>query len=187
MDYCLHLFYYSHNISADRSPGLNFRSHLLVTFRTLLEWTGIFIVKPGGTSLRYRHLHRNVRWFIIHANFWFSFSNCLHWYIVSGPYWLAISCLNFYDETLWFLSLSIFRLLSSSLLWFSQCFGRYVLMEITIKMKTIVRKPLMIKIFALFVQLFLKNSSFLLTVLSNTNNFQICLFENYSYTGPEQW
>ena len=44
-------------------------------------------------------------------------------------------CLNFWDEACWFLSLRFFGLLSSSLLLF---------VEITIKMKTIVRKPLMI-------------------------------------------
>ena len=36
------------------------------------------------------------------------------------------SCLNFWDETWWFLSLRVFRLLSSSLLLFPQGFGRYV-------------------------------------------------------------
>ena len=38
-----------------------------------------------------------------------------------------ISCLNFSDETGWFLSLGVFGLLSSSLLLFPQHFGRYVL------------------------------------------------------------
>ena len=37
------------------------------------------------------------------------------------------SCLNFWDETCWFLLLRFFGLLSSSLLLFPQCFGRYVL------------------------------------------------------------
>ena len=37
------------------------------------------------------------------------------------------SCLNFWDEACWFLSLRFFGLLSSSLLLFPQCFGRYVL------------------------------------------------------------
>ena len=37
-----------------------------------------------------------------------------------------VSCLNFWDEA-WFLSLRVFRLLSSSLLLFPQRFGRYVL------------------------------------------------------------
>ena len=53
-----------------------------------------------------------------------------------------------------FLSLRVFELLSLSLLLFSQRFGRYVLrpsssrnvVEITIKMKITVRKPLVIKI-----------------------------------------
>ena len=61
------------------------------------------------------HLHKNVRWFVILANFWFSFSNCFHWYIVSGPSRLDINCLNFWNEAWWFSSLSFFRLLSSSL------------------------------------------------------------------------
>ena len=60
----------------------------------------------------------NVKLAFIHANFWFSFSNCFHWYIVSGPYRLDISCLNFWDEAWWFLSLRVFGLLSSSLLLF---------------------------------------------------------------------
>ena len=38
-----------------------------------------------------------------------------------------LSCLNFWDEACWFLSLRFFRLLSSSLLLFPQHFGRYVL------------------------------------------------------------
>ena len=92
---------------------INSCSNLFVTFCTLLEWTGIFIVKPGGTSLRSQHLHRNVRWFVILANFWVSFSNCFHWYIVSGPYQLDISCLNFWDKACWFLLLRVFGLLSS--------------------------------------------------------------------------
>ena len=36
------------------------------------------------------------------------------------------SCLNFWDESGWFLSLRVFGLLSSSLLLFPQRFGRYV-------------------------------------------------------------
>ena len=50
----------------------------------------------------------------------------------------SISCLNFWDKACLFLWLRVFRLLSSSLLLFP--------VEITIKMKTIIRKPLMIKI-----------------------------------------
>ena len=42
------------------------------------------------------------------------------------PY-VDISCLNFWDETWWFLSLRVFGLLSSSLLLFRQRFGQYVL------------------------------------------------------------
>ena len=38
-----------------------------------------------------------------------------------------LSCLNFWDEAWWFLSLRVFGLLSSSLLFFPQRFGRYVL------------------------------------------------------------
>ena len=86
---------------------INSSFNLFVTFCALLEWTGIFIVEPGGTSLRFRHLHRNARWFVIRANFWFSFSNCFHSYIVSGSYRLDISCLNFWDEAGWFLSLGV--------------------------------------------------------------------------------
>ena len=60
-----------------------------------------------------------------------------------------------WDEA-WFLTLRVFGLLSSSLLLFSQSFGRYVLRpssgEITIKMKTIIRKPLMIKIMKLHLK-----------------------------------
>ena len=40
---------------------------------------------------------------------------------------LYVSCLNFWDEACWFLSLRVFGLLSSSLLLFPQRFGRYVL------------------------------------------------------------
>ncbi len=40
---------------------------------------------------------------------------------------VQVSCLNFWDEVCWFLSLKVFRLLSSSLLLFPQPFGRYVL------------------------------------------------------------
>ena len=65
-------------------------SNLFVTFRALLELTGIFNVKPGGTSLRSRHLYRNVRWFVIRANFWFSVSNRFHSCIVSCSYRLDI-------------------------------------------------------------------------------------------------
>ena len=104
-----------------------------------------------------------------------------------------VSCLNFWDEACWFLSLRVFGPLSSSLMLFSQRFSRYVLrpssgvcrtrepsrnfelcpllnrssvkvpeldihlkkagghigwniVEITIQTKTIVRKPLIIKI-----------------------------------------
>ena len=39
----------------------------------------------------------------------------------------CFSCLNFWDEAYWFLSLRVFGLLSSSLLLFPQRFGRYVL------------------------------------------------------------
>ena len=39
----------------------------------------------------------------------------------------AISCLNFWDEAWWYLSLRIFGLLFSSLFLFPQRFGRYVL------------------------------------------------------------
>ena len=40
---------------------------------------------------------------------------------------VEISCLNFWDEACWFLSLMFFGLLSSSLLLFPQHFGWYVL------------------------------------------------------------
>ena len=39
----------------------------------------------------------------------------------------VFSCVNFWDEAWWFLSLRVFGLLLSSLLLFPQCFGRYVL------------------------------------------------------------
>ena len=42
-------------------------------------------------------------------------------------YFIFLSCVNFWDEAWWFLSLTVFGLLSSSLLLFPQCFGRYVL------------------------------------------------------------
>ena len=45
----------------------------------------------------------------------------------SGQPSLVISCLNFWDEAWWFLSLMVFGLLSSFLLLFLQSFGRYVL------------------------------------------------------------
>ena len=44
----------------------------------------------------------------------------------SLEYLFKISSLNFWDKAWWFLSLRVFGLLSSSLL-FPQCFGRYVL------------------------------------------------------------
>ena len=40
----------------------------------------------------------------------------------------GFSCLNFWDEAWWFLSLRVFGLLSSSLLLFPQRFSRYVLL-----------------------------------------------------------
>ena len=40
--------------------------------------------------------------------------------------WFIFGCQNFWNEAWWFLSLRVFRLLSSSLLLFPQCFGRYV-------------------------------------------------------------
>ena len=40
---------------------------------------------------------------------------------------ITISCLNFWDEAWWFLSLRVFGLLPSSLLLFPERFGRYVL------------------------------------------------------------
>ena len=45
----------------------------------------------------------------------------------SGSRLILIICLNFWDEAWWFLSLRVFRLLSSSLLLFPQYFSRYVL------------------------------------------------------------
>ena len=50
-------------------------------------------------------------------------------FVVSAKSWMTeiINCLNFWDEAWWLLSLRVFRLLSSSLLLFSQHFGRYVL------------------------------------------------------------
>ena len=52
---------------------------------------------------------------------------CLHWCIVSGPYRMDISCLNFWEEAWWCLSLMVSGLLSSSLLLFPQRFHWYVL------------------------------------------------------------
>ena len=59
---------------------------------------------------------------------------CYNWSLVSGnsdkKFYLApskLSCLNFWDEACWFLSLSVFGLLPSSLLLFPQCFSHYVL------------------------------------------------------------
>ena len=46
---------------------------------------------------------------------------------MGGEKCLKTSCLNFWDEARWVLSLRVFRLLSSSLLLFLQRFGRYVL------------------------------------------------------------
>ena len=65
---------------------------LFVTCCTLLELTGSFNVRPGGTSLGSQHLYRNVRWFIIYAKFWFSLSNCFHWCTILGQYQLDIIC-----------------------------------------------------------------------------------------------
>ena len=48
-----------------------------------------------------------------------------HLKILSTNY--ALCCLNFWDEAWWFLSLRVFRLLSSSLLLFPQHFSLYVL------------------------------------------------------------
>ena len=50
------------------------RSNLFVTFCTLQELTGIFHVKLGGTSLKSRHLYRNLSQLVICANSWFSHS-----------------------------------------------------------------------------------------------------------------
>ena len=58
---------------------------LFATLYGLRELTGSFNVKPRGNSLRFWYLYRNVRWFVIHANFWFSLCNCFHWCIISGP------------------------------------------------------------------------------------------------------
>ena len=52
---------------------------------------------------------------------------CLVWLVWVWFYGTTIICLNFWDEVWWFLSLRVFRLLSSSLLFYSQCFGQYVL------------------------------------------------------------
>ena len=57
----------------------------------------------------------------------FPFHGLFFWLrlIVANPCWL--SCLNFWDKAWRFLSLRVFRLLSSSWLLFLQLFGRYVL------------------------------------------------------------
>ena len=85
---------------------------------------------------------------------------------------LLISCLNFWDEAWWFLSLRVFGLLSSSLLLFPK-FDKHLkkagghigqnFVEITIKMKTIVWKPLMIKILLVWTRAY----DFLLYLSSN--------------------
>ena len=115
----------SSGVCRTREPSRNFE------LRALLNPRGSSVLIPlaiTGYVLYWIHggLHRHVRWFIIRANFWFSFSNCFHSFIISGPYRLDISCLNFWDEA-WFLSLRVFGLLSSFLLLFPQRFDRYVL------------------------------------------------------------
>ena len=45
-----------------------------------------------------------------------------------------LSCLNFWDEACWFLSLKFFGLLSSSLLLFPQHFGWYVLLQVFVEL-----------------------------------------------------
>ena len=55
---------------------------------------------------------------------------CIVWQrllILSFANIFLFSCLNFWDEAWWFLSLRVFGLLFSSLLLFPQRFGRYVL------------------------------------------------------------
>ena len=49
-----------------------------------------------------------------------------HCYIFVWTY-QCVSCLNFWDEACWFLSLRVFGLLSSSLLLFPQRFSQYIL------------------------------------------------------------
>ena len=49
------------------------------------------------------------------------------WFQVFQPNSNNFSCLNFWDEAWWFLSLRVFGLISSSLLLFPQRFGQYVL------------------------------------------------------------
>lgn len=44
-----------------------------------MELTDVLMDTPGGNNFQTLHLHRNVRWFNISANFWWSFSYCLHW------------------------------------------------------------------------------------------------------------
>ena len=97
-------------------------------------------LKLGGTSLRSQHLHKNVRWFVVCANFLLSFSICLHFCNISGSYRFDIICLNFWREAWcvlfwwWF-----FVPLSSVLLWWTETTFRplYPPVFLTIKMKTI--------------------------------------------------
>ena len=70
----------------------------------------------------------------------------------------VITWVNFWDEAWWFLSLRVFGLLSLSLLAF----------PMTIKMKTIVRKPLMIKICCYYIFFFLFVSSLNLWILQSS-------------------
>ena len=75
------------------------------------------------------HLHMALILSIIQQSWYHFCADFLHDQIFGDnlPNTLLFSCLNFWDEAWWFLSLSIFWLLSSSLLLFPQCFGRYVL------------------------------------------------------------
>ena len=63
---------------------------------------GRYVLWPSSGNM-------NVRGFVIRANFWFGLSKGLYWCVVSGPYRLDNSCLNFWDKAWWFLSLRVFR------------------------------------------------------------------------------
>ena len=65
----------------------------------------------------------------LHVNKWLLFNWIVYskWQYLKTFYSIQNICLNFWDEHQWFPSIGVLRLLFSSLLFYSQRFGRYVL------------------------------------------------------------
>ena len=87
----------------------------------MLTWNYLVVIKEESTYKtflsQYIKKHSN-------ANIWKN----IHMLMYQETFLCQeTSCLNFWDEACWFLSLRFFGLLSSSLLLFPQRFGQYVL------------------------------------------------------------